>query len=386
MGFANVIGQVFFIIIFFLLTSSMFFLYQQQVQKQDELSRQMKRTLTEIKDEQIQITDFHYNQTMDVYNFQLKNNGIRIINPELASVYVDDRLIARSNISGRFAACYYLGGQNRCGEIGFGDNPAVEDTNLVALFHFNNDTSFADSDSQTREYVDANNGVPTDITFATCMFQECYSYNGATTYAAVSPSASVQFDSTLSYTWSFWVNPTLIGQQNTIVSQNSGSGAGGAGYSIFVDEQGYLHMLSQFNDVDLNSTLQVSADYWNYVMVVYEPTQVVFYVNGTRSNTVAHASVFLSQTVADLEIGRDAATSSFYYEGYIEELAMYDSAKTSADANYFFAKGLFVDNMQMWDPQEFLEFDLPLNATSGFHDVSFVTDTGSRVTTKVWVQ
>ncbi|MDI6766997.1 MAG: carboxypeptidase-like regulatory domain-containing protein [Bacteroidota bacterium] len=79
------------------------------------------------------------------------------------------------------------------------------------------------------------------------------------------------------------------------------------------------------------SGLIVPDNEWTFIALVVEPDKATIYMNDTMVvNTVAHA---VEEFDGNFEIGRDAASSSRYFNGLIDEVCAWNTARTAEQLN-----------------------------------------------------
>jgi Concanavalin A-like lectin/glucanases superfamily len=76
-------------------------------------------------------------------------------------------------------------------------------------------------------------------------------------------------------------------------------------------------------------TSPVVKNQWTHLVGVYDGANLIFYINGVATATVSGAG-FLANPANDLFIGGDPATGHGYWEGYVDEVAVYPTALSAA--------------------------------------------------------
>ena len=76
-------------------------------------------------------------------------------------------------------------------------------------------------------------------------------------------------------------------------------------------------------------TSPVIKNQWTHLVGVYDGANLIFYINGVATATVS-GSGYLANSANDLFIGGDPATGHGYWEGYVDEVAVYPTALSAA--------------------------------------------------------
>jgi archaellum component FlaF (FlaF/FlaG flagellin family) len=377
MGFASVIGQAFLIIIFILLFAQLYIMQHNQNKIQAELFSYQTNILATQKNTQLALVRADYNDTRNTTNIQIRNSGSTLIQINNSDIYIDDVKFSREYTARKFFACFEYA-DHRCGEIGFGDNDNQEDTDLQLLFHFNNDSQWESDVAPNIKNYAANSA---DLSHSNIITSSAGKFDKAIQFSAISQSylsaantPQNEFVNTSSYTWSYWINPSAYGNNTrTIMSKNSAT----SGYSILIDTSANIQIQSASDASLFTCSQSIQLNTWSHVAIVYEADNTIkCFIDGNLVNSVATNSVFVTDTASQFNIGRNVSTQNDYFQGSIDEFALYNSAKSSTQVKALYRKGLFASGVRNFDPGEVLEIDVYYNLSQGTHIVSYATQEG----------
>jgi len=198
-----------------------------------------------------------------------------------------------------------------------GEPPSIIDTvptdGLVAYWQA--DGNAVDSSGE------GNHGTPQNgATFAPGIFGQAFSLDGEDDFILVPDSPSLHIDGDLSIVaWIKYEDQTQ--QYHSIVSKRDASGTN---YQLYL-EYGDLKFFNRnlFRD---NETL--SPDEWHHVGATISSGVLQFYVDGRPSGSSAFT---IASYAGDLRIGGIIGYETTYFDGLIDELAIYARALTPAE-------------------------------------------------------
>jgi Concanavalin A-like lectin/glucanases superfamily len=157
----------------------------------------------------------------------------------------------------------------------------------------------------------------------------------------------VPFSSTLNpqgpFSIEFWARPTSDnhGDYATPVGNFGGYGDG-SGWHFYQSPGSGTSSGSWIWDVPsagaFIQTSPVVKNQWTHLVGVYDGANLIFYVNGVATATVPGAG-FLANSANDLFIGGDPATGHGYWEGYVDEVAVYTTALSAAKVLAHYQEG-----------------------------------------------
>lgn len=111
-------------------------------------------------------------------------------------------------------------------------------------------------------------------------------------------------------------------------------------------------LMSNLHDVSLGISGGISSGTWYHFACVVSGTSLTLYINGSSSDGgSATVSSLSSGWADDLDIGRNSPnwTSSLrYFDGKLDELAIFDSALTSTDVSNIYSNKTYVNPLAIW--------------------------------------
>ncbi len=207
----------------------------------------------------------------------------------------------------------------------------TDNSGTVGLWHFDENTGYTAYDSSSN----GNNGTLGDgvCTAGTCPAWVNYaptwttgkngtalSFDGVDDYVSITSSASFAFG-TGDFTWSLWTYPTAFGSEYNMFV---GFGSLNPYFAIrIVGATKYLHFY-------MGGTFEVVypfvANTWYYVTVRRTSGVVELYINGIKLSGSGNLADSISQQAG--AIGRWGTNSSYYFNGSIDDVRIYNYART----------------------------------------------------------
>jgi hypothetical protein len=202
---------------------------------------------------------------------------------------------------------------------------------------------------------DTNNAVSAgSITNATwkqenlCVTGKCLYFDGDGDYVSFSDDADLDFASSDSFTIAFWFRHAPISSGTQVMLAKLLGSDNDGGYSIQMESDGDITCEIEDDDADTtidDDVTSTAATYddnrWHYVTCVKSTTtSLTLYIDAVQVDQ--DASLDASSTLANDEsfyLGIDGDGASNDYQGFLDEIKVYRSAKTAAEI-----KGDFIKN------------------------------------------
>ena len=165
-------------------------------------------------------------------------------------------------------------------------------------------------------------------------------FNGENAWVTVNESASLDLSTGL--TLEAWVYPQLLinGGKAVIVKETLGGGV----YSLYASED-VNRPTSYFNDGNYQGIAGLNPlllNEWTHLVATYDGRYQRLYVNGKEvANSKQNA--LIQQSTSVLRIGGNSLWGE-YFQGYIDEVRIYNRALTAAEVNYNLATAISVSN------------------------------------------
>ena len=164
--------------------------------------------------------------------------------------------------------------------------------------------------------------------------------------AQLTTQASLSFDGSNDYvycgnsafqietgTWEAWFKANTLGIQQTIMAKDNTGYNDDGWLGIASDNRIYFYIDRDSNDTcyELYSDSTVSTGVWYHVAVTWGSGGMKMYVNGTlQADTDTNTSGIVN-SVRNLEIGDRNPSPCFYFNGQIDEVRIWNIARTGAD-------------------------------------------------------
>ncbi|MEM9345948.1 MAG: LamG domain-containing protein [Planctomycetota bacterium] len=102
---------------------------------------------------------------------------------------------------------------------------------------------------------------------------------------------------------------------------------------------------------DNGSTIATTGNTWSHIVVVYDGTSLLRYVDGTLTgNAVANSGNMLPNDT-DFKIGNDSGSANRLFVGNIDDVALFDEALSAADILAIYNGGLAGQNVAQVIPE-----------------------------------
>ena len=153
------------------------------------------------------------------------------------------------------------------------------------------------------------------------------SFDGASAFVVVPNGSGGTFDLRNGFTLEAWVinaGQSGVGEAGRIVSNRA---SGGYGFGI-LHTTGHVDQVrfTTFGVMDYDSAMTVVPEdgNWHYVAVVFDSTNAAnFYLDGSPTEQITGPGP-AGGSPADLNIGRNPGTTQEYFNGSIDEVAVYN--------------------------------------------------------------
>ena len=205
------------------------------------------------------------------------------------------------------------------------DNNGTND--LVAQWKMNetwNGTTNEVKDSSNQSIL--NNGTAKNgaHTVPDTKFNRGGSFNSTTSdYVEVAHNTTLNIGNT--FTFEAWINPTVLGNYRSIFHKIGTND----GYAFRIKDDKLAVWLGNAPDQDLigiNAT--ISAGSWQYVAAVKNGTNLYLYVNGELKDRIT-VTDYTNTNTNVLTIGKSNVANEQYWNGLLDNLAIYNQAKSA---------------------------------------------------------
>ncbi len=203
------------------------------------------------------------------------------------------------------------------------------------------------------------------------------------TAQSISLGNILNFGSSDSVTFEAWINREVAGTQDTILSKSNNCGSTSQGFCLFLlSDLLKVSVSDGTNTYTLTTTNTIGIDNWIHVAGVIDrsSTNTAIYINGvkqtvTTSGTLASVGSLTSSTTALIGL---QGGSVHPFSGKIDELKVYNYARTPAQVAYDYNRGAPVAQWKLDECQ-----DSTANDSSGFGNSGAITIGGTGTQTSV---
>lgn len=212
--------------------------------------------------------------------------------------------------------------------------------NLVGLWHLNGNSTDTSGNN--------NHGTDTTITYGSAngrMGTQGSSLNGTASKIVLTDSSPLK--PTGSYTVSVWVNATGFAAATRGIFHTQSQNTAVAGIALFCTSAGALKLQQGNNTGTVANTnyreltgATLSTGVWYWICGVYDDGNTMkLYVNGAESATVANTidPAYAATTYIRIGCQNDTGTDKNFWNGKIDEVAIFSRALTAAEIRHWYA-------------------------------------------------
>ncbi len=178
-----------------------------------------------------------------------------------------------------------------------------------------------------------------------CIKGKCLYFDGSTAYVDILMDvATITADDDI-FTWSLWVKPLDLGTRGVVMSATDNDGFGDnnqmAEFNVGITSNVARWQVADNGTSRAEINVATSSE-WQHWVGVKNGTSMSFYVNGilTAENT-GSASDVSGESPLSLHIGRPHV-SERYFHGYVDEVKIYNGARTADQIKADYNKGFAV--------------------------------------------
>ena len=168
-------------------------------------------------------------------------------------------------------------------------------------------------------------------------------FDGTDDYVDIS-NASGLLNSKTAFTISFWYKTTASSSAGRMVASGTAS-SNRINVSI-----GGTNLFLSINGTSISAT-QPSVNSWNHVVAQRDGTNGAIYVNGNTTafaSTTSFPSTSTSNQAENLSIGRIPFGTPGYFDGFIEEVAIFTRPLTEAERTSIYNNHIYNNPSALW--------------------------------------
>lgn len=169
-------------------------------------------------------------------------------------------------------------------------------------------------------------------------FGSAVRFNGSSNYISLGTSLNTSF--VVPYSISVWVKPESISNTGQIPVIGGFYGINGTKNYLSLEMNTGKVWLDQWppSDNQLKSTRTLPLNTWSHIEAVQTATTRSIYINGVLNVTDNSPETYTGGTPTDWQIGGWSAPN-YYFKGLIDELKIYNYARTPAQVAYDYNRG-----------------------------------------------
>ncbi len=154
-------------------------------------------------------------------------------------------------------------------------------------------------------------------------------FDGTNDYVSIPDANSLDF--TTDFTFEAWIKPTtLLSGEHFIVAKNRGAGLNGCRIFTSGTQLGILVNSGPAQAIQM-STTNLSLNTWTHVAgVLSGGISLTLYINGVQAGTQSFSSLALTNSTQPVYIGSNETSSSASTNGAIDEVRLWNVARTAA--------------------------------------------------------
>jgi hypothetical protein len=164
-------------------------------------------------------------------------------------------------------------------------------------------------------------------------------FDGSADYIQVPSSSSLSIGGSVTIT--AWIRKDTTGVFGAILAKRDTSGSN-TNYQLIVRDTNVLSFYQ--GSTIVNDTTALSANTWYHIAVVATSGSTDFYINGSISSSQSGTTI--TSTSANLYIGQ--VVNSSYWDGFMDEIAIFDRALTSTAVSNIYNNKTYVEPVAVW--------------------------------------
>lgn len=190
--------------------------------------------------------------------------------------------------------------------------------------------------------IESHNGTIYDATWSDGKVNSALSFDGSNDYVAIPDSSAWSFGSN-NYAVEFWVRRN--GNQDlydTVVSH--WKAGNGYAFLVYFDANNNLNLGINQN-YPLITSSPLDDNVWYHVVLVRDgPTSTKMYLNGGQTGTTYTTNYNMVDSSADLLLGSQQGGTGYYFNGSIDEVAVYNKSLTTSEIQEHYLNSEYYTN------------------------------------------
>jgi len=182
------------------------------------------------------------------------------------------------------------------------------------------------------------NGLPQLRPSSECISGGCFKFDGVDDYIDVEMTL---FDTSKDYTISFWFKVDNYGDYRELISKQKGSYYySEIGIRINTDKKLGLHIGNGSSGYYLNSSSNFlyEENKYHYVVLTLNGNNIFLYKNSVFDKGFTPSGFYISNS--KISIGRRGESAGGYFQGFMDDVRIYDAALSSSQIKQNYVAGL----------------------------------------------
>lgn len=225
-------------------------------------------------------------------------------------------------------------------------------TGNVLLFHFNNDSSYNENNSQVYDFSGQDNNASTVInahyTGLGKLGSGGYLFDGTGDYLNVSHDTSISFDFNDEFTYSLWMKRSSFGYDSRFIEKRAGNSENPF-IGFVAGDNTYFRMTDASNNILLavTSTNTVKDTGWHHYVFTYSNVSAISYFDGVQVGIDNTVSKYDPRNTEPLMIGCRGQTASNCFNGTMDEFAIWNRKLSATEVNDLYRRGAHQLNVSL---------------------------------------
>ena len=215
----------------------------------------------------------------------------------------------------------------------FAATESVDNPNLIMYLNASDTTSYPGTGTTWFDLTsNGNNGT---ISGATWNNSGYFNFDGSNDIVTLGSDMGF-----ITRTWQAWVNPDVIQRQYILNTYGSTITIGAAWVEMNANgtiRAGVRNSSNVSSYSDSSTTLSTNS--WNDICMTTDGTNLKLYINGILDFTVAANLTSIASNSQNLVIGKNIRTNSYYWNGQMSKVRIYDTALTQAEITALYNEG-----------------------------------------------
>jgi len=210
----------------------------------------------------------------------------------------------------------------------YNEKQAYITKNASDPFGDNNEVAFYELENNANDSTGSNNGAASNVTFTSgsgLFGTYAAGFNGSSSKITTSGLKGYS-----EQTWSFWVNPDVVNSRGHLMGTYPSGTIGQGAMYVELQSNGNVEAGVRNSGGSTSSvitTTPLTASQWYHIVVTSSGSELKLYINGANPiTTSATVTTLNSASVASLAIGYEQRNNTFYFDGDIDQVRIFNRA------------------------------------------------------------